>query len=1487
MGCFSSKKRSNEHSKKPYTQKSNNKEPANKAPNVPGRPSETSEDCVSPPVFFPNVQSPVSSPSPESKPETRTLPCGPRPLPDLLFYDFDSEHKSGEFERSHLRDWQTILKQHCNFSFADLYAAVASGNCKNEAINTSWDRSMLVDLAGKLLALPPRDWTKEQFYLINKIRKPGSDRASISMTRQLMKIQEHLKWFTWALGAYLYVSMGGNSKHLGSEFFKLYSPGESFGIPKRIKHWFNGFRYKNVRFKLVYSSSEQGKVLKSEAKAIKLFALSYEQISSKVNSIVNTPLFVFQEIGPLLLYAVPLYSPEFFAPCKGIEMSLFGVKSFEVPSENIFQLKLDSELDKEKPCYLVYNLQSFVPFENHKGYICLFSCAGPEIHIYDSTFESEVPSSVILKTIYPDKTNVPEKRIQSEEIHRFGWDFYIYSDENPRIERRNPIASLLQEEVYGEAVVSLHLNKKLYRRFPLVEVKKKEFLEYKRRSLRECQGALELNENISNHNAFKGLMQRKGLNASDSWVLCAKCRSEKARVLVETDLLARAVKNLVFSWMEEGTIWSLKEFKEVLLETVRPLLHPPSHKTPNNLYLYLQLFLSRLKALETASLIRRSAEESASRIIEPLRNKTRTYDYFLSDEILKRVMGSAARAPALFLQALELHLKVSIGEEALAKARADAYFFVNKELPLVHQDIEAFTMKIRTPISLKEDCHITFLKFFEASGRNSLDMMNESFADWVSEASVDLINKDEEHNSLELLIPPDLYSLSSNSLFFEKYEIPTLHLIEEWANIVETLLKDMITVDGEETVIIEVLLYIITNKYFLEMDSARCSECISRIGSQINKSIYVPCELVVAYYMWSAILTEETNLAEAEQNYITSLMLMTKLLGDPRGRGNLGVPWQMLAAWKISMIAREEKRLFDAQAADEHFDAVFMNTKQFQQRIGRLVKARYTSSRQEQVLPKHPFRHWSKPKLERDSLQPDENFYVWMLSNSLFAYGSGKAWNSLYIKVLVKNTLVKQLSTHQSIGFTSGTSTPASNKETRRALKQSSLTQVLVPENGALNLAQLRGVVNIWGSDTAGQLGIALGDDDEKLGRLMLPYPRMMTSLKDFVIKEIALGAEHCIAITIEGKCFAWGNNDSAQLGLGPDMPQVVGYPMLIRTVNNMTKAACGYQHSLLLSSEGTVFSMGIGEGGVLGHGNTHLIMYPKMIQALKSTKVQGLYSGAFHSVALSSKGQVYVWGRGEGGQLGLEQSQLVEVMQSLGIESFEPFVHTPQLVKIGNKKTTQIACGEAHTLALNQEGAVYAWGWGSNGQLGNGIKHDDFEDVGNLSSIQFLPKKIKPLKPYRIKHIAAGGLFSMFVTSENEVLGCGLNDFSQVGIVNPKKNHTDIAVPTQLECFSGYPIQYISCGENFALGVSGEKERMTWAWGRCSEGQLGLGECSHSHEPRPIQSLNNAPVYKVSTGRMHSAVVVGNPGITKSKHEDIEIEIYWWIVYCKDIKET
>ena len=61
---------------------------------------------------------------------------------------------------------------------------------------------------------------------------------------------------------------------------------------------------------------------------------------------------------------------------------------------------------------------------------------------------------------------------------------------------------------------------------------------------------------------------------------------------------------------------------------------------------------------------------------------------------------------------------------------------------------------------------------------------------------------------------------------------------------------------------------------------------------------------------------------EAEKSYLTATICLLQLYGDPRGRGNIGIPINLFLSWKLSLLSlAEDKKLHDSEVAEEVFDA--------------------------------------------------------------------------------------------------------------------------------------------------------------------------------------------------------------------------------------------------------------------------------------------------------------------------------------------------------------------------------------------------------------------------------------------------------------------------------------------------------------------------------------------------------------------------------------
>ena len=173
------------------------------------------------------------------------------------------------------------------------------------------------------------------------------------------------------------------------------------------------------------------------------------------------------------------------------------------------------------------------------------------------------------------------------------------------------------------------------------------------------------------------------------------------------------------------------------------------------------------------------------------------------------------------------------------------------------------------------------------------------------------------------------------------------------------------------------------------------------------------------------------------------------------------------------------------------------------------------------------------------------------------------------------------------------------------------------------------------------------------------------------------------------GKLYTWGSGDYGRLGHGDNHSQKQPKLVEILREKDVRKFACGSRHVLALGSDGAVYSWGFGGDGQLGHGDLGIQTNPRLVKALHSEGVRDVCCGENHSVALTSGGDVFTWGEGAHGQLGLGDFRKQ---------------HTPRRVmELEGKMIVQITAGAYHTACIAEDHSVYCWGQGQSGRLGLG----------------------------------------------------------------------------------------------------------------------------------------------------------------------------------------
>ncbi|MGO4540048.1 RCC1 domain-containing protein [Paenibacillus sp. 2TAB19] len=256
---------------------------------------------------------------------------------------------------------------------------------------------------------------------------------------------------------------------------------------------------------------------------------------------------------------------------------------------------------------------------------------------------------------------------------------------------------------------------------------------------------------------------------------------------------------------------------------------------------------------------------------------------------------------------------------------------------------------------------------------------------------------------------------------------------------------------------------------------------------------------------------------------------------------------------------------------------------------------------------------------------------------------------------------------------------------------------------------------------------------------------------------------------------------------------------------------------SVGLVSDGTVWSWGRGGRGQLGNGRSNNSSSPVKASGLSDARtIAATYASSF---AVKSDGTVRAWGANEKGQLGdgTVSDRLSPVAVS-GLAGIASVSSGPGL----------------HTLAVGNDGKLWAWGNNEDGQLGDGTTDQ-----------RLTPVEVAGLPP--IVQAAVGGFFSMALDSDGQVWSWGWNKQGQLGDGTADQNRL---IPMPITGLSN--IVAVSAGYNHALAL--DENGDVWAWGQNTNGAVGDGTYTERRTPVKVVSLDN--VASISAGFFHNLVI-------------------------------
>ncbi|CAM9901575.1 unnamed protein product [Ectocarpus sp. 12 AP-2014] len=253
--------------------------------------------------------------------------------------------------------------------------------------------------------------------------------------------------------------------------------------------------------------------------------------------------------------------------------------------------------------------------------------------------------------------------------------------------------------------------------------------------------------------------------------------------------------------------------------------------------------------------------------------------------------------------------------------------------------------------------------------------------------------------------------------------------------------------------------------------------------------------------------------------------------------------------------------------------------------------------------------------------------------------------------------------------------------------------------------------------------------------------------------------------------------------------------------------------------------------------------MEPRPIRDLVGEEICQVQAGSSHCLAGSMGGDLYVWGRGESGQLGLgdRESKQIPVLNAGFPEGTE---------------VSQVAVGENHSLVLTKAGGVYSWGHGDRGRLGVGACWR----VGVPQSEKNIfptPMLLHTFSKEFVRQVSCGPSFCLAVTAAN-VWSWGAGEGCVLGHGDTLTRET----PVQIEAFKGSVVLQAECGTwhcaALVLVPPCKDGGYLYTWGSGYHGQLALGTRQVQPTPTIVAKLlaTQQLLRKVWCGSHHCAAV-------------------------------
>jgi alpha-tubulin suppressor-like RCC1 family protein len=432
-----------------------------------------------------------------------------------------------------------------------------------------------------------------------------------------------------------------------------------------------------------------------------------------------------------------------------------------------------------------------------------------------------------------------------------------------------------------------------------------------------------------------------------------------------------------------------------------------------------------------------------------------------------------------------------------------------------------------------------------------------------------------------------------------------------------------------------------------------------------------------------------------------------------------------------------------------------------------------------------------------------------------------------------------------------------------------------------------------WGQDDHGQLGTIYKDPFEEL-------PVGVEGLA--TIKAFAAAESFNLDLLSNGTIASSGGDSHGQLGddeYKANWERESSHEM-VKNLKEVIAVQAANEHALALTKNGKVYAWGANNDGILGQGVGGFegesgidSRIPNEVPGLKE-KVKAIAVGGASNYALLQGGEVEAWGQNTDGELGVEWNS--ECLKSNSTaEVCKPFICKtgggPQLCETSAepvvdsenhpiKGVVAIYAGNEAGYAVLESGKVLSWGSNKFGALGQPSV------TTSGSGAKFVPpgevKKQAGLGSEAltgVREISGGSHHALALLESGEVLGWGSGEEGGLGELPVGHPTCGGKTPcmTQAAPIKGLELvtaEAVAAGSAYSLVLSAGQ---VYAFGRDSQGELANGTTTEDSTPTVVSSLGSG-VREIAAGPTHGLALVAEraaPYITVHRETGI-VRIVW-----------